>query len=97
VQLWKSAVAGGEEVQLTHGMDRMRHATFAPDGRWLYVQPNHLNVYRMPANGGKLEAVTHFPESGLFLEEPRVSPDGKWLVYCRSNGGSSLWLLGLTH
>jgi hypothetical protein len=24
-----------------------------------------------------------------------VSPDGRWLVYCRSNGGSSLWIVGL--
>ena len=25
--------------------------------------------------------MTHFPESGLFLEEPTISPDGRWLVY----------------
>jgi hypothetical protein len=68
---------------------------FSSDGRWIYVQPNHLNMYRNPAEGEKLEQVTHFPESGLFMEEPKVSPDGHWLVYCRSSGLSSLWLLGL--
>ena len=36
-----------------------------------------------------------FPESGLFIEEPKLSPDGRWLAYCRNNGGSSLWLLEL--
>jgi hypothetical protein len=39
--------------------------------------------------------VTHFPESGLFLEEPTLSPDGRSLAYARWNGGSSLWLLRL--
>ncbi len=37
--------------------------------------------------------VRRFPESGLFIEEPAISPDNRYLVYCRSNGGSSLWLL----
>jgi len=52
-----------------------------------------LNIYRMPASGGRLQKVTNFVEGGLFIEEPRLSPDGRWLAYCRSNGGSSLWLL----
>ncbi len=66
---------------------------YSPDGRWIYVQPSHKNICRMPATGGPLQRVTNFPESGLFLEEPMLSPDGRWLAYCRSNGGSSLWLL----
>ena len=66
---------------------------YSPDGRWIYVQPSHRNICRMPAAGGPLQRVTNFPESGLFLEEPIISPDGRWLAYCRSNGGSSLWLL----
>ena len=50
---------------------------------------------RMPADGGPLKPVTHFPESGLFLEEPTISPDGRWLVHNRGKGGSSLWMLTL--
>jgi Tol biopolymer transport system component len=57
------------------------------------VQPSHQNIFRMPASGGPLQRVTNFPEAGLFLEEPTISPDGRWLLYSRSNGGSSLWLL----
>jgi Tol biopolymer transport system component len=64
-------------------------------GRWLYFQPNHLNIYRMPADGGDVQQVTNFPENGLFLEEPTMTPDGRYLVYSRSNGGSSLWVLQL--
>jgi eukaryotic-like serine/threonine-protein kinase len=33
---------------------------------------------KRPADGGPLRPVTHFPESGLFLEEPTISPDGRW-------------------
>jgi WD40-like Beta Propeller Repeat len=47
----------------------------------------------MRASGGP--RVTHFPESGLFLEEPTISPDGRYFLYCRSNGGASLWVLTL--
>ncbi len=37
--------------------------------------------------------MTRFPESGLFLEEPTLAPDGSALAYSRSNGGSSVWVL----
>jgi serine/threonine protein kinase len=95
VQIWRIATAGSEEQRLTTGYDRIRHISFSPDGRWIYLQPNHLNIYRMPAGGGPRQQVTKFPESGLFIEEPKLSPDGRWLAYCRNNGGSSLWLLEL--
>jgi Tol biopolymer transport system component len=95
VQVWKVSAQGGEERVLTSGDERMRHVFWSPDGRWVYVQPSHRNIYRLPAEGGPLQRVTNFPESGLFLEEPTISPDGKFLVYSRSRGGSSLWLLTL--
>lgn len=94
-QLWRIPSGGGNAEPLTKGDDRVRHMFYSPDGRWLYFQPNHLNIYRMPADGGRVEQVTNFPESGLFLEEPVISPDGRYLVYSWSNGGSSLWVLQL--
>jgi eukaryotic-like serine/threonine-protein kinase len=95
LQLWTQPAQGGEPRQLTFGVDRMRHPAFSPDGRWIYVQPSHRNIWRVPMSGGPLEQVTRFPESGLFLEEPTLSPDGRALVYARWTGGSSLWLLKL--
>jgi Tol biopolymer transport system component len=95
VQAWNISAQGGEERVLTSGYERMRHVFYSPDGRWIYVQPSHRNIYRLPAEGGPLQQVTNFPESGLFIEEPTISPDGKFLVYGRSRGGSSLWLLTL--
>jgi Tol biopolymer transport system component len=96
VQVWRIPAEGGPEQMLTSGDGRMRHKFYSPDGRWLYVQPSHLNIFRLPADGGALQRVTNFPESDLFIEEPNISPDGKFLVYARSRGGSSLWLLTLS-
>ncbi|MEP6994072.1 MAG: protein kinase [Acidobacteriota bacterium] len=95
LQLFRMPTAGGPMQQLTTGYERMRHPFYSPDGKWIYVQPSHRNIYRVKAEGGPLEQVTHFPDAGLFLEEPTISPDGRYLYYCRGNGGSSLWLMTL--
>jgi Tol biopolymer transport system component len=95
LQLFRVSASGGPMRQLTTGGERMRHPFFSPDGRWIYIQPSHRNIYRMPAEGGPLEQVTHFSEAGLFLEEPTLSSDGRYLYYCRENGGAALWLLTL--
>ncbi len=95
VQAWRRSIESGKEEQLTFGHERMRHAFYSRNGKWIYVQPSHRNIYRIPAGGGAMQQVTKFPESGLFLEEPVISPDGRSLLYCRSNGGSSLWLITL--
>jgi Tol biopolymer transport system component len=94
-QLFDLPIAGGALKQLTTGYERMRHPSFSPDSRWIYIQPSHRNIYRVRIEGGPLEQVTHFPDAGLFLEEPTVSPDGRHLYYCRGNTGSSLWLMTL--
>jgi hypothetical protein len=57
---------------------------------------HHVCIYRIPADGGPLQPVTNLPESSLFIEEPTISPDGEFLVYARSRGGSSLWFLTLS-
>jgi len=92
-QAWRIPSAGGQEDVLTSTSERIRHLSYSPDGAWLYLQPSHKNIYRIPASGGPLQQVTQFAESGLFLEEPMLSPDGRHLVYNRGRGGSSLWML----
>ena len=97
LQRWTASLRfrapAGQEERLTSTSERIRHLSYSPDGAWLYVQPSHRNIYRLPAHGGPLQPVTHFPESGLFLEEPMLSPDGRYFVYNRGHGGSSLWML----
>jgi Tol biopolymer transport system component len=95
IQVRRMPAGGGAEEALTTGDERMRHIQYSRDGRYIYVQPSHRNIVRFPANGGPVEPVTTFPESGLFIEEPTVSPDGRFLAYCRSNGGASIWMLTL--
>jgi len=41
------------------------------------------------------EQVTHYPESGLFLEEPQISADGRRLVYSRIRTAGDLWAIEL--
>ncbi len=95
LQLWTQPAAGGEARQLTFGAERMRHASFSPDGNWIYIQPSHRNIWRVPTAGGSLEQVTTFPESDLFLEEPTLAPDGRALAYARFTRRTSIWLLNL--
>ena len=96
LQLLRMPAAGGAMQQLTTGFERMRHPFYSPDGKWIYIQPSHRNIYRVRAEGGPLEQVTRFPEGGLFLEEPTISRDGRYLYYCRENGASSLWQMTLS-
>jgi Tol biopolymer transport system component len=97
INIWRISAAGGAEVPLTDGVDRIRHCFYSPDSRWLYVQPNHRNIYRMPADGGLRQPVTRFADtSSLFIEEPTIAPDGRHLVYARDRGGSSLWMFTLS-
>ncbi|HYB52227.1 MAG TPA: protein kinase [Thermoanaerobaculia bacterium] len=96
LQLFRMPASGGAMQQLTTGFERMRHPFYSPDGKWIYIQPSHRNIYRVAAEGGPLQQVTRFPEAGLFLEEPTISPDGRYLYYCRENGASSLWLMTLS-
>ena len=96
INIRRIPATGGEEQPLTDGVERIRHFFYSLDGRWLYIQLNHRNIYRMPANGGPRQQVTRFPETpSLFIEEPTISPDGRYLVYARDHGGSSIWMFTL--
>ncbi|MDQ5858214.1 MAG: hypothetical protein M3542_08075, partial [Acidobacteriota bacterium] len=55
-------------------------------------------LYRLPgpAQGWRKaepQKVTNFRESGLFIEDPRLSMDGKQLIYSRGRITGDLWLL----
>jgi serine/threonine protein kinase len=74
------------------------HPFFSPSGRWVYFQPDHKNLYRVPgyAQGWKPAdpvRATDFPESGLFLEDPQISRDGKQLLYARGKITGDIWIL----
>ena len=85
---------GDRAEPLTRVMMRMRHTFYSPDGRGVrpVEPPKHSPL---AAEGGSLQPVTRFPESGLFLEEPTLSRTVRTLRIAASNGGSSLWLMTL--
>jgi Tol biopolymer transport system component len=76
------------------------HPSFSPSARWLYFQPDHKNLVRVPwpAQEGSLpspEQVTHFPDSGLLIEDIQPSPDGRQLAFARGLINSDVWILNL--
>ncbi len=92
---------------------------WSPDGRRLYfvsTDPRPFDEYREirydlmriaydPESGtwGKVEMVLSSEETGMSITEPRVSPNGRWLLFCMSEYGafppyqpsSDLYLLDL--
>jgi eukaryotic-like serine/threonine-protein kinase len=74
------------------------HPMVSPSGNWVYYQVDHKNIYRLPgpAQGWRKaepQKITNFRESGLFIEDPRLSMDGKQLIYSRGKITGDLWLL----
>ncbi|MFH1918770.1 MAG: cytochrome C biosynthesis protein [Planctomycetota bacterium] len=93
--------------------------TWSPDGRYLYfssTRPLPKERYREvrydlmriayeadSGRWGEVEPVLLAKETGLSITEPRVSPDGRWLLFCMSSYGafpvfqpsSDLYLLDL--
>ena len=93
-------IDGGETlvVAATPGQMGSGHPMLSPSGNWFYYQVDHKNVYRLPGPSqgwrkAEPEKVTNFPESGLFIEDPRLSMDGKQLIYSRGRITGDLWLL----
>ena len=93
--------------------------TWSPDGRYLYfcsTDPLPIHCYKEvrydlmrigyePETGrwGKLEPVLLAKDTGRSITEPRISPDGRWLLFCMLDYGcfppfqpsSDLYLLDL--
>lgn len=54
------------------------------EGRRLFK----YDLYKIPFNngkGGKVEAIPGASNNGMSNYFPKISPDGKWLVFCRAN------------
>ena len=74
------------------------HPFFSPLGHWLYFQPDHKNLYRVPGPAQNWKQadparITNFPESGLYLEDPQISRDGKQFLYARGKITGDIWIL----
>src|SRR6266850_2125001 len=74
------------------------HPFFSPSGRGVYFQPDHKNLYRVPGPAQDWKRadpvkITHFPESGLFLEDPQISREGTQFLYSRGTVTGDIWIL----
>lgn len=74
------------------------HPFFDARGEWLYFSKSHKNLYRVPgpAQGWRHEEpqkVTDFAEANLFLDDPQLSADGKWMYYTRGEFRSDIWVM----
>ena len=75
-----SPATGGEEKVLTSGYERLRHMFYSPDGRWIYVQPSTGTSTECPPLVDRYNGSPTFLSPVFFLEEPMISPDGRWLA-----------------
>jgi Tol biopolymer transport system component len=91
-------IDGGETRVVISTPNRANyHPMLSPSGNWVYYQVDHKNIYRLPgpAQGWRKaepQKITNFSESGLFIEDPRLSPDGRQLIYSRGKIVGDLWL-----
>jgi serine/threonine protein kinase len=93
-------IDGGETMTVVETTHQDYHPSFSPSGKWLYFQLDHKNVWRVPGpaqNWRKAdpEKVTNFPESGLFLEDPQISHDGRQLLFSRGRITGDIWIMDL--
>jgi tetratricopeptide (TPR) repeat protein len=74
-------------------------ASYANDPVELQIQ---YNLYRVPFNGGrggKAEAIAGASDNGMSNTFPKVSPDGRWIVFVKCHNGqlmrpdSQLWIV----
>ncbi|HVN76418.1 MAG TPA: protein kinase [Thermoanaerobaculaceae bacterium] len=93
-------LAGDPQRPAIRTGNEVYHPSFSPGGRWLYFQRHHKNLYRVPGPAqqwrtAERQRVTDFSESGLYLDYPQISRDGKALFYTRGLRTGNLWLLRL--
>ena len=91
-------VEGGEARVVVATPHQDYHPSVSPTGNWLYFQLDHKNIYRVPGpaqnwRNAEPQKVTNFPESGLFLEDPQISRDGRRLIYSHGRITGDLWLV----
>jgi Tol biopolymer transport system component len=93
-------ISGGEVRPISTGPYDAYHPFFSPSDRWLYFQPGHKNLYRVPgpAQDWKTappEKVTDFSGLDLYIENPRISRDGSKLFYTRGRRTGDIFVLRL--
>ncbi len=93
-------VAGGTPRVVPSGPYETYHPFFSPSGRWVYFQPAHKNLFRVPGPAqawasAPPQQVTDFAGFDLYIENPRISRDGSKLFYTRGRRTGDIFILHL--
>jgi hypothetical protein len=79
--IYRIAVEGGEEVNLTNAKGLDDGPEYAPDGKYIYfnsTRTGRMQLWRMRPDGTGQEQLTDDEFNNWF---PHPSPDGRWLVF----------------
>lgn len=79
--IYKIAVAGGEEINLTNTKGLDDGPEFTPDGRYIYFNSTRsgtMQIWRMKPDGSNQEQITNDEYNNWF---PHISPNGRWIVF----------------
>ena len=79
--IYRIAVDGGEETQLTTAIGLDDGPEYTPDGKYIYfcsVRSGRMQIWRMKPDGSDQEQLTDDEYNNWF---PHISPDGKWVVF----------------
>jgi Tol biopolymer transport system component len=83
--LYRKLVGGGDEQVILTSEEARFAEVWAGDGSFLFISQNGRSFYRLPAGNGAT------PEPLLTTEyskdEPRLSPDGRWVAYNTDESG----------
>lgn len=87
--IYVASIDTGMSRALTEGNGRNVVPAWSPDGRWIYYTSAAgvaETIWRVPAAGGVPRQITRQGGYGV-----KVSPDGKYLYYLRSQREGELW------
>lgn len=95
---------GGEEQQLTDWDLAAGYPDWSPDGEWILFATYPLwtfnfdsvvsNLYRIHPDGSGLEQLTFYETPQIRANQPRYTPDGKWILFTAVTSSSrSLWAI----
>ena len=98
MKLFAMPIAGGQGRPVDTGSFDAYHPFFSPSNRWLYFQPAHKNLYRVPGPAqswvkAEPEKVTDFSGIDLYIDDPKISLDGSKLFYTQGRRTGDIVIL----
>jgi len=97
-------LASGEETQLTEWGLVAGYPDWSPDGKWIVMATHPFwsfnfdavpsDLWRIHPDGTGLEQLTFYESPSLRANQPRYTPDGKWITFTADTGANrALWAM----